>query len=107
MSASPEQAQEVHAALRRWLLTNLCAEVAIATRIIYGGSVKPANAKSLIACDDIDGFLVGGCSLKPDFIEIINACPATWDSTARSELGKRAASDIQSIGANGKKSKHQ
>jgi triosephosphate isomerase len=105
LSASPEQAQEVHASLRRWLLTNLNSEVASATRIIYGGSVKPTNASALIACPDIDGFLVGGCSLKSDFMEIINCCPPEWDSTARSELGKRAANDIQSIGADGKKSK--
>ena len=105
VSASPEQAQEVHLALRRWLQTNLSSDVAANTRIIYGGSVKPANAKALIACDDIDGFLVGGCSLKKDFMEIIRSCPDTWNSSARSELGKRRASDVQSIGADGKKLK--
>jgi triosephosphate isomerase len=105
VSASPEQAQEVHLALRRWLLTNLSADVASKTRIIYGGSVKPTNASALIACDDIDGFLVGGCSLKSEFMDIIRACPSEWDSSARSELGKRRASDVQSIGADGKKLK--
>ena len=101
VSASPEQAQEVHAALRRWLLTNLSAEVASNTRIIYGGSVKPANSSALIACDDIDGFLVGGCSLKADFMEIIRSCPAEWDTARRTELGKRAAESIQAISADG------
>ena len=106
LSASPAQAQEVHAALRRWLFTNLDADIAAATRIIYGGSVKPTNANALIACDDIDGFLVGGCSLKSDFMDIIRCCPQTWDASARSELGKRTANEIQSIGADGcKKSK--
>ena len=46
-------------------------------RIIYGGSVKPANATELIAKPNIDGFLVGGCSLKPDFIEICAAANAS------------------------------
>lgn len=71
--ATPEQAQEVHAALRTWLSTNVSADVAASTRIIYGGSVKPANANDLAAQADIDGFLVGGASLKPDFISIIDA----------------------------------
>lgn len=103
VSATPAQAQEVHAALRRWLLTNLSDKVAADTRIIYGGSVKPANSAALIACDDIDGFLVGGCSLKADFMEIIRSCPDKWDAEKRTALGKRAAESIQSIGADGSK----
>ncbi|KAH9623466.1 hypothetical protein KSS87_020148 [Heliosperma pusillum] len=91
--ASPEQAQErlrmgglrtrtgdggrgkvmVHAELRKWLETNISAEVAATTRIIYGGSVSGANCKELAAKPDVDGFLVGGASLKPEFIDIINA----------------------------------
>ncbi len=71
--ATPEQAQEVHAALRAWLEDNVTPEVAKSTRIIYGGSVKPKNAKDLAKEADIDGFLVGGASLKPDFIEVIDA----------------------------------
>ena len=70
--ATPEQAQEVHAALREWLAENVSAEVAESTRIIYGGSVKPKNANDLAKQADIDGFLVGGTSLKPDFTEIID-----------------------------------
>src|SRR5690348_144289 len=71
--ASPAQAQEVHAKLRQWLHSNVSADAAKSTRIIYGGSVTGANAKELAAQTDIDGFLVGGASLKPEFIDIINA----------------------------------
>jgi len=72
-TASPEQAQEVHQKLRQWLTDNVSADVAAKTRIIYGGSVKGSNAKELAQKPDIDGFLVGGASLKPEFVEIINA----------------------------------
>jgi len=71
--ATPEQAQEVHAALRKWLTDNVSAAVANSTRILYGGSVSAGNCKELAKKPDIDGFLVGGASLKPDFIQIINA----------------------------------
>lgn len=71
--ATPEQAQEVHAFLRSWLTDNVSPAVADSTRIIYGGSVKPANANDLAAQPDIDGFLVGGASLKPDFISVIDS----------------------------------
>jgi len=47
--------------------------VAESTRILYGGSVTAANCRQLAACPDIDGSLVGGASLKKDFIEIVNA----------------------------------
>lgn len=71
--ASPEQAQEVHAFIRGWLSTNVSPEVAAATRIQYGGSVKGKNAPELAKCPDVDGFLVGGSSLKEDFLAIIAA----------------------------------
>ncbi|KAG5608991.1 hypothetical protein H5410_020272 [Solanum commersonii] len=71
--ASPAQAQEVHAELRKWLQANVSAEVAASTRIIYGGSVSGANCKELAGQPDVDGFLVGGASLKPEFIDIIKA----------------------------------
>jgi glyceraldehyde 3-phosphate dehydrogenase len=76
--ASPAQAQEVHAKLRTFL-HSVSPAVAASTRIIYGGSVTAANAKELAAQTDIDGFLVGGASLKPEFIDIINSngAPAT------------------------------
>jgi len=72
-TATPQQAQEVHAAIRMWLCDNVSIEVAESTRILYGGSVSAANCRELAACPDIDGSLVGGASLKPDFIQIVNA----------------------------------
>jgi len=72
-TASPEQAQEVHEQLRAWLSANVSADVAAATRIVYGGSVKASNAKEIGAKPDIDGFLVGGASLKAEFVDICNA----------------------------------
>lgn len=71
--ATPEQAQEVHAALRKWLSDNVSPQVAQSVRILYGGSVSAGNCRDLATRPDIDGFLVGGASLKPDFIQIINA----------------------------------
>ncbi len=63
--ASAEQAQEVHAAIRKFLKKEVGSEVAEETRIIYGGSVSEKNCKELAQQPDIDGFLVGGASLKP------------------------------------------
>ena len=74
--ATKEQAQEVHAALRAWLAEQVSADVAAATRIVYGGSVSAANCTSLITEKDIDGFLVGGASLKPEFVNIIQSVAA-------------------------------
>ncbi|KAL9257773.1 Triosephosphate isomerase, cytosolic-like protein [Drosera capensis] len=71
--ATPAQAQDVHSQLRDWLQVNTSPEIANTTRIIYGGSVNGANSKELAAQPDVDGFLVGGASLKPEFIDIINA----------------------------------
>ncbi|SCV66885.1 BQ2448_5531 [Microbotryum intermedium] len=70
--ATPQQAQDVHKEIRAWLSKEISAEVGDETRIIYGGSVNEKNAKELSACPDIDGFLVGGASLKPAFVQIIN-----------------------------------
>jgi triosephosphate isomerase len=71
--ASDEQAQEVHAAIREKLAA-VSADLAAATRVLYGGSVKPDNAAGLLACADIDGALVGGASLKADsFLAIVAA----------------------------------
>lgn len=64
--ATPQQAQEVHLALRKMLLSRYNNQVAQAMRIQYGGSVKPENARELLAQPDIDGALVGGASLKAD-----------------------------------------
>ncbi|HMK37015.1 MAG TPA: triose-phosphate isomerase [Desulfomonilaceae bacterium] len=71
-TATPEQAQEVHAFLREELVTGYGSPVANQLRILYGGSVKPDNAASLMSQKDIDGGLVGGASLKVgDFVGII------------------------------------
>lgn len=72
-TASPEIAQEAHAFIRSWLSQNCSEEIAGTVRIQYGGSVNAKNAADLISQPDIDGFLVGGASLKPDFNEIIKA----------------------------------
>lgn len=72
-TATPEQAQEVHEKLRAWLRANISDDVADSVRIIYGGSVTGSNCRELASQDDVDGFLVGGASLKPEFIDIINA----------------------------------
>ncbi|TMS34837.1 hypothetical protein L596_002348 [Steinernema carpocapsae] len=72
-TASPEQAQEVHAWIREFLKEKVSADVAEKVRIIYGGSVTAENCVELGKKPDIDGFLVGGASLKPDFVKIINA----------------------------------
>jgi triosephosphate isomerase len=69
--ATPEQAEETHRQIREWVAENVSAEVAGSVRIIYGGSVKGSNCRTLIACPNIDGFLVGGASLLPEFVEII------------------------------------
>jgi triosephosphate isomerase len=65
LTASPEQAQQVHAAIRAQLAAR-SAEVACAVRILYGGSVKAVNAAELFGMPDIDGGLVGGASLNAD-----------------------------------------
>ncbi|KAK4943085.1 triosephosphate isomerase [Elasticomyces elasticus] len=71
--ATTEQAQEVHAAIRKWISEAVSSEVAEQTRIIYGGSVNEKNCRELAKQTDVDGFLVGGASLKPEFVQIINA----------------------------------
>lgn len=72
--ATPEQAQEVHAAIRAELVKAIGAKEAAKMRILYGGSMKPANAKELIALEDVDGGLVGGAALNAkDFWAIAEA----------------------------------
>jgi triosephosphate isomerase len=73
-TASPEQAQEMHAYIRSLLTDKYGEEVAESISILYGGSVKPANASSIFSQKDVDGGLVGGASLKvDDFIAIVNS----------------------------------
>ncbi|EEP80110.1 triosephosphate isomerase [Uncinocarpus reesii 1704] len=71
--ATTEQAQEVHAALRKFVADSISPSVAENIRIIYGGSVNDKNCQELAKQPDVDGFLVGGASLKPAFVDIINA----------------------------------
>jgi triosephosphate isomerase len=97
VTASPEQAQETHAAIRQWISDTVSPAVAAGIRIQYGGSANAANAAALAACPDVDGFLVGGASLKPEFADIVAAIStakaaapaATPDAT--SEEAARAA----------------
>jgi len=65
-TATPEQAEEVHAFIREWVGKNYDSEAADNLRILYGGSVKPENAKELMEKEDIDGALVGGASLDAE-----------------------------------------
>jgi len=74
LTATPEQAQEVHEFIRKLLGQMYNEEIAEEIRILYGGSVKPDNAAELMSQKDIDGSLVGGASMKADdFLAIIQA----------------------------------
>lgn len=74
LTATPQQAQEVHNFIRKLIAKLYNDELAGEMRILYGGSVKPDNAAELMDKEDVDGVLVGGASLKADdFIEIIKA----------------------------------
>ena len=73
-TASPEQAQDMHAFIRKTLESKYGAGVADATSILYGGSVKPGNAAEIFSKPDVDGGLIGGAALKAeDFYAIVNA----------------------------------
>ncbi len=74
VTASKEQAQEMHEKIRTHLASHYGKTVAEEISILYGGSCKPDNAKELFACKDIDGGLIGGASLKArDFVDIIKS----------------------------------
>nr|AZL94307.1 triosephosphate isomerase [Nephromyces sp. MMRI] len=70
--ASPEIAEEVHKGLRNYIASQTSKDVAANLPIVYGGSVNAANCQELICQSNIDGFLVGGASLKPEFVSIID-----------------------------------
>ncbi|MBW2709892.1 MAG: triose-phosphate isomerase [Deltaproteobacteria bacterium] len=73
-TATPEQAEEVHHFIRLWIEQTFNSGTAAQVRILYGGSVKPDNVKTLMAEPDIDGALVGGASLKSDsFVQLIRS----------------------------------
>ena len=72
VTASSDQAQEIHEFIRKEIAAKYSQEVADATTILYGGSCNPKNAAELFACPDIDGGLIGGASLKSrDFVDIL------------------------------------
>ncbi len=71
-TATPQQAQEMHAFLRQWAWEKFGGDVASTLTILYGGSVKPGNIQGLMAMEDIDGALVGGASLRASsFAQIV------------------------------------
>jgi triosephosphate isomerase len=73
-TATSAQAQEIHAFIRGLLADKFGGEISQLTSILYGGSCKPANAGELFSCEDVDGGLIGGASLKAsDFISIIKS----------------------------------
>jgi triosephosphate isomerase len=73
-TATPEQVQEMHAFIRQVIAEKYNQEIANSISILYGGSVKPANAKDIFSKPDVDGGLIGGSSLKAeDFVAIINS----------------------------------
>ena len=86
LTATPEQAQETHADIRKYLGEIAGAEVAENTRILYGGSASGATAPGLSEKADIDGFLVGGASLKAEFADIVN-CQTTVNSVKPVNIG--------------------
>ncbi|GMM40634.1 triose-phosphate isomerase [Hanseniaspora uvarum] len=73
LAATPEDAQETHKQIRDFLKEKLGEEISEKVRILYGGSANGANASSFKDKADVDGFLVGGASLKPEFVDIINS----------------------------------
>jgi len=74
VTASPEQAQEMHKFIRDLLVELFGKDVADSTSLLYGGSCKPSNAKELFANPDVDGGLIGGAALNAeDFIQIANS----------------------------------
>jgi triosephosphate isomerase len=77
LTASVEQAEEMHAAIRSWLKETYSASTAEKISILYGGSCNPSNAKALFACPNVDGGLIGGAALKlADFSVLV--AEETW-----------------------------
>lgn len=73
LAATPEDAQETHKGIREHLAKTIGEDQAAAVRILYGGSVNGKNAVEFKDKADVDGFLVGGASLKPEFVDIIKS----------------------------------
>ena len=76
-TATSQQAQDMHAAIRGWLKERFGANAAAEVPILYGGSCKPSNAEELFSQPDVNGGLIGGASLKPtDFLELVRIADA-------------------------------
>lgn len=73
LAATAQDAQDIHAEIRKYLASQLGDSTAQAVRILYGGSANGKNAPEFKDKADVDGFLVGGASLKPEFVDIINS----------------------------------
>jgi glyceraldehyde 3-phosphate dehydrogenase len=86
LTATPEQAQDTHADIRQFIGQIAGADIAANTRILYGGSANAKTAPGLAAKADIDGFLVGGASLKPEFADIVN-CQGSVNSLKPVNIG--------------------
>merc|ERR1712039_85937 len=80
LTATPEDAEATHAGIRKLISEKASPEIADAIRIQYGGSANAKNAPELSAMPNVDGFLVGGASLKPEFAEIVAAISAAKGS---------------------------
>lgn len=76
-TASTEQAEEMHAAIRSWIEERYGKEIAADSSILYGGSCNPGNAQALFACENVDGGLIGGASLKAADFSVLVA-GSTW-----------------------------
>jgi triosephosphate isomerase len=86
--ATPAQAEDAHEFIRKLTAKNKTPEIAAGLRIQYGGSVSAANCVELSALPDVDGFLVGGASLKPEFVTIIEAAQGE-DTDDEKEEGQK------------------
>ena len=90
LTATEEQAQEMHAAIRGWLGEAFDEDMAKSIPLLYGGSCKPANADALFACADVVGGLIGGAAFDPDsFRALVEAAGRV--SAARIEAGAEAS----------------
>lgn len=76
-TATAEQAEDMHAAIRSWIEEKYGKEIADCTSILYGGSCNPGNAQSLFACENVDGGLIGGAALKASDFSVLVA-EETW-----------------------------
>ena len=83
LTATAEQAQEMHAAIRKWLSEAYHRDIALRIPLLHGGSCKPSNADELFACQDVDGGLIGGASLDPDSFQ------ALVDAAGRAVMNRR------------------